>query len=583
MNRTCTLVLMAVLVAAPLALGAEKGSQLLFVVDSDNTNYISVTNAAVPTPTGAVDADGDAVNMPTSAMAVTVLVQYYNDETRLALEYLRVIGAGRTILVNPFDHTIPGTEKNVSEVLDTLPMQSTKDDPGYNSGRFIIAVTAVAADTADVDKAMSLDSSENIDGIATDLAGTDATADILFPDFLAEDMHGTDNIDAEGMVTIDDDSVIRYDHMSRKDLVEDTEGDQSTRNVGPLTVVNARPVAFDYLLGHHTAAVIQTASGGSDQTASWGSAAISRSAMADTASVTDADSEDAVVTYDVLEGDFGNDTLAEAVGTGMGASPETRAALTETGEQYTDAADKIDSAAATELNAAQMTRGINGGALVLSSLHGMSSHMINFLSVADNYGGAGKYSLLPAMTTYKIVLHDADGGAFAIAAGEKPVFRGGGAGSDDDALTTMISVKGIMVYESAGKCGSDMMLTGSWNLDSLANLIPEINGGNKDYAGLDAMIDPMENASLGWLKFVRMAQECTENHGDGDGNNLTQSENPDGIPVDDKRKYTTGTIYIEPERYSGDMMRTYVTTGQAILFFETPMSSFAASWPLTYR
>ena len=45
-------------------------------------------------------------------MAVTVLVQYYNDEMKLVLcGYLRVIPGGGNVLVDPFDHEIPGTAR----------------------------------------------------------------------------------------------------------------------------------------------------------------------------------------------------------------------------------------------------------------------------------------------------------------------------------------------------------------------------------------------------------------------------------------------------------------------------------------
>ena len=95
-------------------------------------------------------------------MAVTVLVQYYNDEIRSQGKdidlpaYLRVLTAGETVLIDPFNHMIPGTGKDmmpgtesVYDLLNDLPMMSTDDDPGINSGRFVITVTAVGANSAD--------------------------------------------------------------------------------------------------------------------------------------------------------------------------------------------------------------------------------------------------------------------------------------------------------------------------------------------------------------------------------------------------------------------------------------------------
>ncbi len=54
-------------------LAADKGSQLIFQSNMAHKNFISVANTA------------------RQAMAVTVLTQYYNDEMKRVLWYLRVI------------------------------------------------------------------------------------------------------------------------------------------------------------------------------------------------------------------------------------------------------------------------------------------------------------------------------------------------------------------------------------------------------------------------------------------------------------------------------------------------------------
>ena len=112
------------------------------------------------------------------------------------------------------------------------------------------------------------------------------------------------NIDASGMVTpeTDEDAAVRYATMAQADQDDDMDGDQSTRNVGDLNVDNAAPVAFNYLAGHQAAAQRASASGGSDQTASWAVNALTRPALADDADTDDADtdSEDSVAMYDTL-------------------------------------------------------------------------------------------------------------------------------------------------------------------------------------------------------------------------------------------------------------------------------------------
>ena len=81
--------ILAVTAVMDLGLAADKGSQLIFQSNMAHKNYITVSN--------------------TSDKAVTVLVQYYNDELEPVLFYLRVITGGGTVLVDPFDHEIPGT------------------------------------------------------------------------------------------------------------------------------------------------------------------------------------------------------------------------------------------------------------------------------------------------------------------------------------------------------------------------------------------------------------------------------------------------------------------------------------------
>ena len=154
-------------------LAADKGSQLIFHSNMYHKNFISIANT-------------------NDSEAVTVLVQYYNDEMSVVLYYLRVLPADGNLLVDPFDHMIPGTASdddmdgtNVSEVIGALPAMTNDDDgAGVNSGRFLIVLTAVGANT--VDDSDTADDEGNSDS---------EVVNILFPDFLAKDMHGVDNID----------------------------------------------------------------------------------------------------------------------------------------------------------------------------------------------------------------------------------------------------------------------------------------------------------------------------------------------------------------------------------------------------
>ena len=190
-----------------------------------------------------------------------------------------------------------------------------------------------------------------------------------------------------------------------------------------------------------------------------------------------------------------------------------------------------------------------------SSLHGMSDQEVIFLSVADDMGDPGTYKLVPAMTKYKVVLHDAMGRVLmAPGADDAPVYQGG-ADESMDVASTDIAVYGIQVMSNAGDCGGDMV-DGGWNLADLTSLIPAATEGSDDFTGLDEMVDASMNASRGWVKFLRggpvkAIQKCTRDFGDGDAADLAGFEDADGVPVEDERTYNTGTL-VKDDSPDGD-------------------------------
>ncbi len=346
-------------------LAADKGSQLIFQNNMAHKNFISVANAH-------------------NSQAVTVLTQYYNDEMTLVLWYLRVLQADSNLLVDPFDHMIPGTASdadmdgtNVSEILDALPAMSTDKKAGTNSGHFVIAITAVGA-------TVNIDSDDA--GTAIDL-GTERnqgeTANILFPTF-AEDMHGTDNIDNCGSLTVlnPNDAGTAANMNNLKHTMHGSKGvddcsdgtgsragaaipkDPTSKNVGGLTYNNALPISFNHLTGHFTEALATTDTGGGDQTASWGGTPVIRLAVANTANMglaRDVDTEAADTPtnsdYQILDG--GNETSRTADATTEGLDGGRLAEKDAGGaesldyndvEGYTDAGDnKITNTDACDL------------------------------------------------------------------------------------------------------------------------------------------------------------------------------------------------------------------------------------------
>ena len=120
------LVLGAVLILGTTAvvdqgLAADKGSQLIFQSNMAHKSFISIANAH-------------------DTRAVTLLTQYYNDEMEMVLWYLRIVLPNGNVLVDPFDHSIPGSDPAVNT--GDFIMGTGK----AGSGHFVIAVTAVATD-----------------------------------------------------------------------------------------------------------------------------------------------------------------------------------------------------------------------------------------------------------------------------------------------------------------------------------------------------------------------------------------------------------------------------------------------------
>ena len=601
------LVLGAVLILGTTAvvdqgLAADKGSQLIFQSNMAHKNFISIANAH-------------------EKQAVTVLTQYYNDEMELVLWYLRVLAADSNLLVDPFDHMIPGTATdddmdgtNVSEVLGDLPAMTNDDDgAGINSGHFVIAITAVGAnvgiDSGDAGTTINLSAERN----------QTETANILFPAFLAKDMHGTDNIDNCGELKLDigadaaalaTNNKLAYTEFGSKgvndcmaadpDADPAVAGDSTSKNVGDLNVGNAQPVSFNHLTGHFTEALVSTDTGGADQTASWGGTPVVRPAVANTANMglaLDVDTETPGTPtnsdYQVLTGSD-EDTTATPSDTAEGLNGGRLAEKDAGGAESldynnvtgytTDGGNTITNTDACDLTATPPTgcrenRGLDMGALVLPALHGggaESKQIMLLLSAADQFGGGGGYKLMAAKTGYSISLMDGMGDALPDPAADSgPVF--GGTDAPDAPAGTHIIVDGIRVMTNAdlAKCAGTMII-GPWMLTSLTDIVPTASSGAKDFAGLDAKLDPAMSASPGWIKFKRSSLTCEDDFGDTDIAGGTLFEDADGVPTSSKRKYTAGTLVVEEAAED----RAYVTTGQALLKFITSSSTFAASWSL---
>ena len=541
---------------------ADMGSQLLFLADTGiNARAHTPSDKSTPTALMSVSellganeaAQRNFISAANTApaKAVTVLVQYHNDEMEPVLWYLRVLRAGASVLVDPFNHEIPGTSKedgslgphNVRDLLfDEIPAVSFKDEAGrrragFNSGRFVIAVTAVAARSAPEDR------------VAGDPT---TTANILFPDVLAKDLHGIDNIDAIGDLGFQAAAWLATDRQP-----EEYEKESTSRNAGPLNVHNYEPIAFNALMGHHTTAEIPAG-------IAWGVSALVRAAVSD-------GDQRLEIPYTLLDG-----------GNGARLSPKVHGGV-EALNAATDDENRSDdsgggSPVARDPTPTENNRVINDGALVWSSLYGNDhrDQRVQFLSVADDYGEPGEYRLIAAKTMYKARLFDQRGNELPDPIWVPPVY-GPVVPPHLPGLYILVDGIGVMPDASPMSCSGNPRVEG-WSLSDLTDLVPTAWKGDGDFQGLDAVVDPNLNASPGWMVFERTRMTCAEDFGDGDPSN-SLAEVPDGVPTQDQRSFIGGTLVVE----KGTANRTFVTAGQVILKFLTPNSAFGASWWLTRK
>ena len=354
-----------------------------------------------------------------------------------------------------------------------------------------------------------------------------------------------------------------------------SDEDVTSANVADWGVSEAEVISFNHLTGHFTEALSGTDVGGPDQTLSWGGTPVVRPVVNNRDNV-----EMVNVDYQVLDGDPMAAYLAEKDAAGMGVNLTGEAVAAPTGYQVGTDNEAGDGLIETG-DRTYRTIMAASGAMVLPSLSGVSgesTQIVQFLSVADEMGGPGEYSLIPAMTAIDVTLMDAMGNQLEMMSSEADsgIVGGGTEDPDEDMVSTKIIVNGINVMTNASDCDGTPM-EGPWKLSNLTSLVPEATAGYGDFTGLDdGGMEPMMNGSPGWIKFARGSLECEESYGDGDPGNLEAFEQPDGIPSVDDRTYTGGTLIVE----EADSSRTFVTTGRAILKFVNPTSSFAASWTL---
>lgn len=212
----------------PAGTVAEPGSQLLFVLDSgfnadaelgDDVNFSSQSVTELGGPDSAQFQNFISITNTNPSNSITVHFRYFNSDCTDIIDFLVLLTCNDTLLIDPFNVQIPGTQFNVQSrffgstastaALSAIPAEQ------FGDGRFLLFVTA--------------------SGDPTD---TDNIADTLFPNELWVDKFG----DIQTPSDCPGDSLA-------------TVGTEAGIDNDNLHILNSSAVAFDYLTGFHTVAI----------------------------------------------------------------------------------------------------------------------------------------------------------------------------------------------------------------------------------------------------------------------------------------------------------------------------------------
>lgn len=221
----------------PAGTVTEPGSQLLFVLDAgfnaqaelgDDVNFSSQSVSELGGPDAAQFQNFISITNTNPTRSVTVHFRYFNANCTDIIDFLVLLTCNDTLLVDPFNLQIPGTQFNVrsrffgstasTAALSAIPASQ------FGDGRFLLFVTA------------SGDPYQNADNIA----------DLLYPYELWVNKFGsrTASSDCSG-----DNQVLNGGTANPE--VGRAGGIRNDN----LHILNASAVSFDYLTGFHTVAI----------------------------------------------------------------------------------------------------------------------------------------------------------------------------------------------------------------------------------------------------------------------------------------------------------------------------------------
>lgn len=543
----------------PAGIVVDPGSQLNFIVDTGvnmlrpaNFTSTQLANNTVLQLTG-ITGKGDSVLTNFLALtnahptkAVTVHVRYFNDACEDLLDFLIVLTCNDTLIFNPFDFNIPGqsfagNKINAGNIIfgpdpvaNLIPAIKAKS---FRSGRFLIQVTAA--------------------GTSND---ADEFAEILFPYELATPLlsaqhtHHCDNL--------------------RPGVIGLAAGVVSTN----LHAFNASAISFDYLIGHHTVAVpkgfITDAQAGVDQFLAYGVNAWSRPSVDLSAEITTAN----------LPNIFG---YGDGDGPVPPIGPETNGTILLpkilTGNEILAQADRNSP---MSRNSLYLRNDVHGGDTFVVADHGKSEYgamgwtsihpgttaenqKADLLSIVDDYNGSNNivagavkdfsYKAARAETLYVMQIYDYKEELFVLPPGQQVNISPLPPQTTGAHLYVIVDCLRTWVSERKDALEVDDLSLADLGLIS-ANILAG-GGQNPNFAGLQAVHDPLTDASNGWIRFVRF----NVNPGDI---NLVGFGGTTEIPL---RSQPGAAV---PPLQGTTANASFLTIGQTVLKFE----GFGASW-----
>jgi hypothetical protein len=441
------------------------------------TNFISITNTH-----------------PTRA--VTVQFRYFNDMCEDLLDFLVVITCNDTLMFNPMDFEIPGA------VLGTTPINAAHRLFGpdvsanfpairglnYRTGRILLFATASGTTTDD-----------------------DWDAELRFP-FELQNTHGWSRQQMTGICNINSPYI----------------GTASGLVPQNLHVFNASAVSFNYLVGHQTVAVpkgfIQGVADDQDAFLAYGLNAWARPAVdlsQDVANTLptvtdpigvfgDGDGPPLLVDYLILAGSENQMRRSDTVTrVGGGATVSTTNFYYLRNEVH---------GGTTEL----APEGIAGGqsrygAMAWNTLHTLDpvNQRAELLSFVDDYDGSKNvavaaqvagvnvfdrsYNLTGAQTRYILQIYDNKEQKLSLVGEVPPNISPPPIGQQLANLRLIVDCLQVWILGSREATTLRPGLSIA-NLYEFTNLVRD---GSGSFAGLGATVNPLRDASQGWIRFVR--------------------------------------------------------------------------------